>query len=221
VVFPSLNGALTQNVAAVTWMRGRALGADYTFSDSAGSGSAAQGSVVMTSDGWGGGLGLLQQSGTGSSVTTAHAGLAGRLDRFGLGIMASSVVSPSSGSASFSYAGSYAGSGGFRYAAILDPGVDTVTLGTGWVDSGVFGIEGDVVAGTGSLGGTSGSLGVRLDGEYFGTALKVSTILSSPFGATTGTLNFSGGVYVRLGSKYAVTAEKDGSVYTAGLNIAL
>lgn len=223
VVFPSLNGSLTTNVAAVTWMRGRAFGANYLFADtSAGSTSAtmASGSAVVSSDGWGGGVGVSQQLGTSANTTSANAGLAGRLGRFGLGLMSNMLVSPSSGSPNFSYSAAYAGNGGFRYAAVLDPSVDTFTVGMGWVDSGVFGVEANYQTHTGTLGEDRASAGVRLDGEYFGAALKAYTILSSPYGSTTGTLNYSGGIYLRAGSKYAFTAEKDSSVYTLGLNIA-
>lgn len=223
VVFPSLNGSLTTNVAAVTWMRGRALGADYSFADtSAGSSSAtlAGTSAVMSSDGWSGGLGYSQQLGTSANVSSVNAGLAVRLGRFGLGLMSNMLVSPSSGSPSFSYSAAYAGGGGFKYAAVLEPGLDTLTVGMGWVDSGVFGVEANYRTHTGALGEDRASAGVRLDGEYFGAALKAYTILSSPSGSTTGVLNYSGGIYLRAGSKYAFTAEKDSSVSTVGLNVA-
>lgn len=225
IVFPSLNGSLSFNSAAIPWMGATAIGADYLFPETGGvgSGRTAIASLASGRGSWGGGAGVISnwtEGGVSAQTYQGFGAIGGMFGDLGLGLMAQKLLTHPGGDLSLSYGAHYRLSGGMSFAAVLPSGFDSVKLGLGWRRGGAFAFELNADVPLESSGSTGLSFGAKGEGEVIGASVILTSELSSGSGLSDPgvALALSG----RLSSRLVLIAQRpaDG-LYTLGFNLAL
>jgi len=225
IVFPSLNGSLTFNSAALPAQTATALGADYLFSEVSGPGSGrtAIASIATGRESWGVGYGVVSNwvEGAGSSASTADfAGLAGRFGDLGVGLLARDLILSEGGSLDLRYALHYEAGGGLHLAGVFTSDLNDAQVGVGWRRSSLFCFEINADLPMNSGENTGLSAGLKGEGQVIGGSIVASSALSSGSGLSDPT--FALALSARLGSRLALIAQRPNTgLYTVGFNLAL
>jgi hypothetical protein len=225
IVFPSLNGSLTFNSAALPAQTATALGADYLFPEVSGPGSGrtAISSIATGRGSWGVGYGVVSnwiEGAASSSAVTDFAGIGGQFGDLGVGLLARDLILSEGGSLDLRYALRYEAGGGLHLAAVLTSDLNDAQVGVGWRRSSLFCFEINADLPMNSGDNTGLSAGLKGEGQVLGGSLIASSTLSSGSGLSDPT--FALALSARLASRLALIFQRPATgLYTVGFNLAL